>query len=127
MRQRLKLKLKGNEEEMEERKRQLRKSLSPTFVSLIPSRNYAKMIRNPTNWSSLPPKPKYSRIDPKPRIYGKRFEIWESEISDKSREMPREYMDAIKKMTESVAELRKNIVKRTEELAKTAEADKRSG
>ena len=113
MRQRLKLKVKGNEAEMKRRKRELRKSSNPTFVRLMPSREYAKMIRNPVNWSSVPPKPKYSRVDPRPRVYGNRFEIWERKLPDKSRKIAGKYEDAAKKMAESVADLRKDIRTRT--------------
>ena len=124
MRQKLKLKVKGNEGEMKRRKRELRKSLNPTFVPLMPSREYAKMIRNPANWASVPPKPKYSRIDPRLRVYGKRFEIWETKLLGKPREMPRKYEDAAKKMAESVADLRKDIAEGAKKVeARIAEAD----
>lgn len=118
MRQGLKLKVKGNESKMKRRKRELRKSSNPTFVPLMPSREYAKMIRNSANWSSVPLKPKYSRTDPRPRIYGKRFEILERKLLGKSRKRPRKYEDAAKKMAEGVAELRRDMAKRTKELAK---------
>lgn len=116
MRQRLKLKVKGNEAEMKRRKRELQKNSNPTFVRLMPSREYAKMIRNPVNWSSVPPKPKYSRVDPRPRIYGNRFEIWDRKLPDKSRKIAGKYEDSAKKMAGSVAGLRKNIAERARQL-----------
>lgn len=118
MRQRIKLKVIRSEEEMKRRKTGSRKSLNPTFVSLMPSRKSAKMIRNPANWSSIPPKPKYSGVDQRPRVYGnRRFEIWEMELSGKSRKMPRKYKAAAKEMAKSVEELRKEIAKRAKEMA----------
>lgn len=128
MRQELKLKVKGNEGEMKRRKRELERSLNPTFVPCMPSREYAKMIRNPVNWSSAPPKPKYSRVDPRPRIYGKRFKIWERKLPDKSRKIARKYEDSAKKMAESVAGLRKDIAERARQLeARIAEANSGRG
>ena len=125
LRQRLKLKVRGNEEEMKRRKTESEKSLNPTFVPLMPSRKYAKMIRNPVNWSSVPLKPKYSRIDPKPRIYGKRFEVWEKKLGQsRSEQVPKQYQEAAQKMAESVAELRKDIAERAKELeARIGEAN----
>ena len=117
MRRRYKLKVAGNEAEMDRRKRERLKSLNPTFVPLMPSREYARMIRNPVNWSSMPSKPKYSRVDPKPRIYGKRFEVWEKLGRSKTRQVPKEYQEAAQKMAESVVELRKDIAERAKELA----------
>ena len=118
MRRRYKLKVAGNEAEMDRRKRERLKSLNPTFVSLIPSREYARKIRNPVNWSSMPSKPKYSRVAPKPRIYGKRFEVWEKKLGQgRSGQVSKEYQEAAQKMAESVAELRKDIAERTKELA----------
>jgi hypothetical protein len=118
MRRRYKLKVAGNEAEMDRRKRERLKSLNPTFVPLMFSREYARMIRNPVNWSSMPSKPKYSRVAPKPRIYGKRFELWEKKIEQsKPEQVPKEYQEAAQKMAESVAELRTNIAERAKELA----------
>jgi hypothetical protein len=117
MRRRYKLKVVGNEAEIGRRKRERLKSLNPTFVPLMPSREYARMIRNPVNWSSMPSKPKYSRVDPKPRIYGKRFEVWEKLGRSKTKQVPKEYQEAAQKMAESVAGLRKDIAERAKELA----------
>lgn len=118
MRRRYKLKVAGNEAEMDKRKRERQKSLNPTFVPLVPSREYARMIRNPVNWSSMPLKPKYSRVAPKPRIYGKRFEVWEKKLGQSGpKQVSKEYQEAAQKMAESVAELRKGIAERAKELA----------
>ncbi|MGB7532219.1 MAG: hypothetical protein WA977_04465 [Halobacteriota archaeon] len=74
-RERLKLKERENEEEMERRKEQEAENLNPLAFSTMPSREYAKSLRNPANLSTLPKKPKYSLIEPRERIYGKRFEL----------------------------------------------------
>lgn len=75
LRKRTKLKVKTNEEKMDERKKAQRRGQNPTFVSVMPSRDYAKSLRNPANWSAIPKKTKYSEIEPKIRIYGKRFDL----------------------------------------------------
>ena len=118
MRRRYKLKVAGNEAEMERRKLERLKSLNPTArLETMSRRKWAKKIRNPVNWSSVPLKPKYSRVDPKPRIYGKRFEVWEKKLGQgKPGPRPKEYQEAAQKMAESVAELRKDIAERAKEL-----------
>ena len=119
MRRRYKLKVAGNEAEMNRRKLERMKSLNPTTrLETMSRRKWAKLIRNPVNWSSVPLKPKYSRTDPKPRIYGKRFEVWEKKFrQSRYRKMPKKYQEAAQKMAESVAELREDIAKRAKELA----------
>ena len=116
MGRRYKLKVAGNEAEMDRRRRERLKSLNPTFVPLMPSRKYAKMIRNPVNWSSVPLKPRYSRAAPKLRIYGKRFEAEKKIEQSRSAQMSKEYQEAAQKMAESVAALRKDIAERAKEL-----------
>jgi len=118
MRRRYKLKVTGNEAEMDRRRLERVKSLNPTArLETMSRRKWAKQIRNPVNWSSVPLKPKYSRIDPKPRIYGKRFELWEKLGQSNPRHMSKEYQEAAQKMAESVAGLRKDIAERAKELA----------
>ena len=119
MRRRYKLKVAGNEAEMDRRKLERVKSLNPTArLETMSRRKWAKLIRNPVNWSSVPLKPKYSRVAPKPRIYGKRFELWEKKIGRvRSGQVPKEYQEAAQKMAESVAELRRKIAERAKELA----------
>jgi hypothetical protein len=119
MRRRYKLKVAGNEAEMDRRRLEHVKGLNPTArLETIAKRKWAERIRNPANWSSVPLKPKYSRVDPKPRIYGKRFEVWEKKIGRSgSGQMSKEYQEAAQKMAESVAELRKDIAGRAKELA----------
>lgn len=79
LRQKLKLKFTQNETEMRKRKQQHVKSLNPTArYSTMARWEWGKLIRNTTTtWSSVPLKPKYSRITPRPRVYGKRFKLWE--------------------------------------------------
>ncbi len=75
MRQRYEEKVQRNEMEMARKKEDREKNLNPLSQSLMPSRKYAKMLRNPANWSSVPLKPKYSgAVTTRKRIYGKRFE-----------------------------------------------------
>jgi len=113
MRQRIKTKVERNEEEMKRRKKNLQKSLNPTSILLKPSREYTKKVENPANWSSLPPKPRYSKIDPKLRVYGKRFEVWEKNLVANLK-MPEEYEEARRKMIESISDLRKEILERSQ-------------
>lgn len=124
MRQRYKVRVRRGEQEMERRKSERRKSLNPSFLSLLPSRKYAIQLRNPANWSAAPRKPRYSHVKPRERIYGKRFEIWERRVQRKPVEIPGEYKKAAKKMAESVTEIREDIAKRAKELAegKTSES-----
>ena len=119
MRRRYKLKVAGNEAEMDRRRRERSRSLNPTTrLETMAKRKWAKLVRNPVNWSSVPLKPKYSRVDPRPRIYGKRFEVWEKKLGrGKPRPMPKEYQEAAQKMAESVEELREEIAERTKEQA----------
>ncbi len=72
-REKLKQKERENEADMKRRKAQEGKNLNPLAYSTMPSREYAKSLRNPANLSTLPPKPKYSMVEPRERIYGKRF------------------------------------------------------
>ncbi len=72
---RYEIKVRQNEEKMLLRKEGRERSLNPTAVSLMPSRKFAKLVRNPANWSAIPNKPKYSGAEnARMRIYGKRFE-----------------------------------------------------
>ena len=127
MRRRYKLKVAGNEAEMERRKLERLKSLNPTArLETMSRRKWAKLIRNPVNWSSVPLKPKYARVDPRPRIYGKRFEVWEKKLGrGEPRPMPKEYQEAAQKMAESVEALRKEIAEQAKELA--AEIEESTG
>jgi hypothetical protein len=74
----LKRKERENEVEMKKRKAQEGKNMNPLAFSSMPSREYAKSLRNPVNLSTIPQKPKYSMVEPKERIYGKRFELNET-------------------------------------------------
>ncbi|MBI5347214.1 MAG: hypothetical protein HZB66_01245 [Candidatus Aenigmarchaeota archaeon] len=74
MRQRYEERVQANERNMAKKKEGREKNLNPLSQSLMPSPKYAKMLRNPANWSSVPQKPKYSgAITTRKRIYGKRF------------------------------------------------------
>ncbi len=77
-RERLKQKERENEAEMKRRKAQEGKNLNPLAFSSMPSREYAKSLRNPANLSTVPKKPKYSMVEPRERIYGKRFVLNET-------------------------------------------------
>jgi hypothetical protein len=114
IRQRYRVKVRRNEAEMDTRKAEREKSLNPIAHQTMPSRDWAKTIRNPVNWSAVPRKPKYSGAQKFPeRIYGKRFEIWEKKLAqDRAERTPKIYQEAAQKMTESVAGLRNDITKR---------------
>lgn len=103
--------------------------MNPTArLELMSRRKWAKLIRNPVNWSGVPLKPKYSRVDPRPRVYGKRFEVWEKKLrQSRPVQVPKEYQEAAQKMAESVAELRKDIVERAKELAAETKSSGESG
>lgn len=75
MRERIKANVKRNERKMDVRKAEWEKNLNPVAVSTMPSREYAKSLRNPDNLSTVPLKPKYSgALTTGKRIYGKRFD-----------------------------------------------------
>jgi hypothetical protein len=117
LRRKYKLKVRLNEAKMDARRGERQKSLNPIVHQTMPSRDYAKSLRNPVNWSAVPRKPKYSRVDPKERIYGKRFEIKERKLGQsRTREIPEVYREAAQKMAESVAGLRKDIAERAKEI-----------
>ena len=79
MRRRYKGKVNRNEKNMDAIKRCNERNLNPTAVSLMPSREYAKKIRqNTTKLSTIPLRPRYSRANSaRPRIYGRRFDAVE--------------------------------------------------
>jgi len=79
MRRRYKAKVERNERTMETIKQCNERNLNPTAVSLMPTREYAKKLRqNSTKHSTIPLKPRYSRANTaRPRIYGNRFEAVE--------------------------------------------------
>lgn len=113
IRQRYRVKVRRNEAEMDTRKAEREKSLNPIVHQTMPSRDWAKTIRNPVNWSAVPRKPKYSGAQSRERIYGKRFEIWEKKLTQgRAGRIPKVYQEAAQKMTESVAGLRNDITKR---------------
>lgn len=75
MRKGLKEKVEKNEWKMEKRKSNKEKKLNPLVFQTMPSWKYAKSLRNPVNWSSVPKQPKYSgALTERERIYGKRFD-----------------------------------------------------
>lgn len=76
-RRRYKFKVERNEASMRRKKLDREKNLNPSVVALMPSQKYAKKIRNPSNWSSVSAKPKYSKVKPRKRIYGKRWKLLE--------------------------------------------------
>lgn len=79
-RRRYKIKVKRNEEKMDARKEGREENKNPTAYCTTPSRDYAKSLRNPANWSAIPSKPKYSNaLSHRERIYGKRFKLVEAE------------------------------------------------
>ena len=113
IRQRYRVKVRRNEAEMDTRKAEREKSLNPIVHQTMPSRDWAKKVRNPVNWSAVPRKPKYSGAQSRERIYGKRFEIWEKKLTQsRAGRIPKVYQEAAQKMTESVAGLRNDITKR---------------
>lgn len=81
IRMRFKRKVEKNERKTDSRKKKhATKNLNPSVVSFMPSRESARRTRNAVaTWSSVPAKPKYSRVTPRRRIYGKkRFEAVEA-------------------------------------------------
>lgn len=75
-RRRFKQKVERNEKSMELAKEGRERNMNPTAVETIPPRSYAKKIRNPSNLSTLPLKPKYSNAETsRMRIYAKRFDL----------------------------------------------------
>ncbi|NHV97331.1 MAG: hypothetical protein HA494_06040 [Thaumarchaeota archaeon] len=79
IRRKLKFQVEGNEAKMSRRKQEQAKNLNPTSrLRTLAAREWAKLVRNPSNWSSVPLRPKYSSVKPKPRVYGRRFETVES-------------------------------------------------
>lgn len=123
MRRRYKLKVQQHEEEMLARRQERERSLNASArLETMPSRKYAKMLRNPVNWSSVPKRPVYSKVAPRERIYGKRFETWDKKIQQRQAgEVPKKHQEAAQKMAESVAELRKDIAERAKKLASEIE------
>jgi hypothetical protein len=78
IRRKLKFQVEGNESKMDLRRLEHAKSLNPTSrLKTLAAHEWAKLVRNPPNWSSAPIKPRYSIVKPKPRVYGKRFEALE--------------------------------------------------
>ncbi len=77
-RRRYKFKVKRNEELMQKRKLDREKNLNISVVALMPGKKFAKIMKNaPAKWSSIPTKPKYSRVKPRARIYGERWKFME--------------------------------------------------
>jgi hypothetical protein len=110
IRSKLKFQVEGNESKMDLRRLEHAKSLNPTSrLKTLAAHEWAKLVRNPSNWSSVPLKPKYSSVKPKPRVYGKRFEAWGKFEQGLPGQMPREYEEAVQKMAESISKIREDI------------------
>lgn len=77
MRRRYKSKVEQNEALMRAKKLNKEKSLNPSVVAFMPSKKFAKMLKGTAKWSGVPAKPKYSRLKPRKRIYGKRWKLLE--------------------------------------------------
>lgn len=77
-REKLKMKERESEANMKRREAENERNLNPLAFSTMPSREYAKLLRNPANLSFVPLKPKYSLVEPRDRIYGRRFELNEN-------------------------------------------------
>jgi|SRR3989338_8081189 len=68
-RRRYKTKVERNERQMAEKKEAWEKSLNPSAFSLMPnSRNRLRATH-----STMPPRPRYSKVKPKERIYGNKW------------------------------------------------------
>ncbi len=77
-RRRYKSKVQRNEALMHAKQLDREKNLNPSVVAFMPSKKFSKIFRNPTSkWSSVSAKPKYSRVKPRKRIYGKRWKLLE--------------------------------------------------
>lgn len=70
-RQRLKRKVELNAALMEDRKMEREKNLNPTAFPTLPE-NRALFKRSLTH-STMPSRPKYSRVQPKQRVYGNKW------------------------------------------------------
>lgn len=83
-RRRYKAKVERNEGQMTEKKEAWEKSLNPSAFSLMSkSRDRVRITH-----STMPPRPKYSRIKPKERIYGNKWKKLEEkcgQLKQKSR------------------------------------------
>lgn len=77
-RRRYSFKVKRNEALMHSKKLDREKNTNPSVVAFMPSKKFAKILKDsPAKWSSVPPKPRYSRVKPRERVYGKRWKLLE--------------------------------------------------
>lgn len=77
-RRRYKFKVEQNEALMLKKKLDKEKNLNPVVVAFMPSKKFAKMLKDaPAKWSGVPAKPKYSGVKPRERIYSKRWKLFE--------------------------------------------------
>lgn len=80
-RRRFKEKVESNKRLMAERRLAREKNNNPTFAPLEP-----KVLRKPYVCVSLvPPKPRYSSVEPKMRLYGLRLELLDKKLLPRSK------------------------------------------
>lgn len=70
-RQRLKRKVELNAALMEDRKRAREKNLNPTAFPTLPENR--ALFKHSLTHSTVPSRPKYSRVQPKQRVYGNKW------------------------------------------------------
>jgi len=80
-RRRYKAKIKRNERQMAEKKESWEKSLNPSAFSLMPkSKNRLRITH-----STMPLRPRYSKVKPKERIYGNKWRKLEEKYPSKQK------------------------------------------
>jgi len=80
-RRRYKAKVERNERQMAEKKEAWEKSLNPSAFSLMSkSRNKLRLTH-----STMPPRPRYSKVKPKERIYGNKWKKLEEKCPSKQK------------------------------------------
>ena len=80
-RRRYKAKVERNERQMAEKKEAWEKSLNPSAFSLMPkSRNRLRVTH-----STMPLRPRYSKVKPKERIYGNKWKKLEEKCPSKQK------------------------------------------
>ena len=80
-RRRYKAKVERNERQMVEKKEAWEKSLNPSAFSLMSkSRNKLRLTH-----STMPPRPRYSKVKPKERIYGNKWKKLEEKCPSKQK------------------------------------------
>ncbi len=80
-RRRYKAKVERNERQMAEKKEAWEKSLNPSAFSLMPKSRDKLRITH----STMPPRPRYSKVKPKERIYGNKWKKLEEKCLSKQK------------------------------------------